>query len=55
MSKVEQIATILGNARSAGGMTDEQIAANIVAELKLVDDAPKHAEPAHNTKADNKK
>jgi hypothetical protein len=55
MSKVEQIATILGNARSAGGMTDEQIAANIVAELKLVDD-PKHPEPAaHNTKADNKK
>jgi hypothetical protein len=54
MSKVEQIATILGNARTAGGMTDEQIAHNIVAELKL-DDAPKPAEPAHNTKADNKK
>jgi hypothetical protein len=52
---MEQIAEILGNARSAGGLSDQDIARQIVTDLKL-DDAPAAAKPAakHDDDHDDK-
>jgi len=54
MSKMEQIAEILGNARTAGGLSDQDIARQIVTDLKL-EDAPA-AKPAakHDDDHDDK-
>jgi hypothetical protein len=51
---MEQIAEILGNARSAGGLSDQDIARQIVTDLKL-EDAPA-AKPAakHDDDHDDK-
>jgi len=55
MSKMEQIAEILGNARSAGGLSDQDVARQIVTDLKL-EDAPAATKPAakHDDDHDDK-